>query len=77
MDMICYTSVFLHLVGSAGHVVHSCASRPRNIDTLFFIFGLARYEYHKKRIGTRYTEFLFLHAVGFACHVVHSVASEP
>jgi hypothetical protein len=31
--------VFLHLVGSAGHVLYSNASRPRNIDVLFFMFG--------------------------------------
>jgi hypothetical protein len=28
--------VFLHLVGSVGHVVHSDASEARNINALFF-----------------------------------------
>jgi hypothetical protein len=31
--------VFLHLVGSAGHVVHSCASGASNIEALFFMVG--------------------------------------
>jgi hypothetical protein len=31
--------VFLHQVGSAGHVVHSGASGPPNIDALFFLIG--------------------------------------
>jgi hypothetical protein len=29
--------VFLHLVGSAGHVVHSSVSGERNVDALFFM----------------------------------------
>jgi hypothetical protein len=40
--------VFLHLVGSAGHVVHSGASGPLNIDALFFKLRWAWCSFHKK-----------------------------
>jgi hypothetical protein len=34
----CYVElVFLHTVGSRGHVVHSRASEARNVDPIFFI----------------------------------------
>jgi hypothetical protein len=33
------TCVFLHPVGSLGHVVDSSASVVQNIDALFFILG--------------------------------------
>jgi hypothetical protein len=68
--------MFLHLVESAGHVVHYSASAARNIDALFVILGWDQYGFHKKHTGTRYVEFVFLHPVGTAHHVVHSVASE-
>jgi hypothetical protein len=35
--------VFLHPIRSADDVVHSGASRVRNIDALFFILGWGRY----------------------------------
>jgi hypothetical protein len=46
--------VFLHLVGSAGHVVLSSLSRVGNIDVLFFVVGSSQCRFNKKRIGTRY-----------------------
>jgi hypothetical protein len=35
----CVKLMFLHLVGSAGHVVQSGASRVLNIDALFLMLG--------------------------------------
>jgi hypothetical protein len=34
--------VFSHPVGSVGHVMHSSASRERNVDALFFKVRWAR-----------------------------------
>jgi hypothetical protein len=49
----CYAElVFIHLVGSAGHIGHSCASEARNIDAPFFILGWAQYNFRKKCVGT-------------------------
>jgi hypothetical protein len=50
---------FLHLVGSAGHIVHSGVSGARNIDALFFVLGLGQFRYNKKHVGTRYVELMF------------------
>jgi hypothetical protein len=55
--------VFLHLVGYAGHVVHSSASRVRNIDTIYFMLVWDRYRFQKKHDGTRYVELVFLDPV--------------
>jgi hypothetical protein len=66
--------VFLHPVGSACHVVHSCASGMQNIGTLFLCWG-DRYGFDKKHIRTRYIKLVFLHSVGSTGHVVHSGAS--
>jgi hypothetical protein len=75
-DKLCRHFV-LHLVGSAGHVVHSGASGGgQNIDTLLFMLWWDQYRFHKKRTGTRYAEPIFLHPGGSAGHVVHSGASE-
>jgi hypothetical protein len=58
-------------VGSACRVVHSGASRQRNIDTLFFMLGWDQYGFDKKCIGTRYAKLSYLHPVGSVGHVVH------
>jgi hypothetical protein len=64
--------VFLHPVGSAGHIMHSCVSVAQNVNALFFMLGWAQCGFHKKRTGAHYAELMFLHLVGFAGHVVHS-----
>jgi hypothetical protein len=67
--------VFFHLVGFAGHVVHSGACGVRKVDTLFFMLGWGRYGLLKKRAGTRYAEHVFLYPVGSTGHIVHFGAS--
>jgi hypothetical protein len=68
---ICYAEyVFLHPVGSTGHVVHSGAFGARNINTLFSMLGWDRYSLQKKNTGTHYAELVILHSVGSASHKV-------
>jgi hypothetical protein len=69
--------VFLHLVGSTGHVVHSCKSRARNIDVLFLIPGWAWCDFCKKHAVTRYAEHVFFHPVGSTVHIMYSGGSGP
>jgi hypothetical protein len=67
--------LFLHPVGSTGHVVPFGASGERIIDTLFFKLRLGRYEFDKKSFRTRYAEHVFSHLVRSGGIVVHSGAS--
>jgi hypothetical protein len=68
--------VFLHPLGSAGHVVHSGASGLQNVDALFFMLEWDQYRFHKKCAETPNAKLVFLHLVGSVGHVVHSSASE-
>jgi hypothetical protein len=56
--------VFLHPLGSAGHVVHSGMSGARNNDTIFLMLGWARCGFQKKHAGTRDTELVFFASGG-------------
>jgi hypothetical protein len=67
--------VFLHPVGSTGHVVDSGTSEARNMIALFLMLGWDRYRFDKKHVRTRDAELVFLHLVGSASDVGHSGAS--
>jgi hypothetical protein len=71
------TSLFLHPVGSAAHVVHSGPFGVRSIVALFIMLRWARCGFQKKHTGTHYAILVFLHPVRSMGHVVHSGASSP
>jgi hypothetical protein len=52
---------FFHLLGYAGHIVHSGASGVQNIETLIFMLMWDRYIFQKNCTGTLQTEHRFLH----------------
>jgi hypothetical protein len=69
--------VFLHPLEFASHIVDSGASRPQNIDPLFFMVWWARRYFHKRLTETRDDELVFLPLMGSTGHLVHSGASGP
>jgi hypothetical protein len=72
----CYAELlFLHLVGSAGQVVHFGVSEAQNVDVLFFMSEWTRCGFHRKHTGTLYAGLVFLHPVRSMVHIVHSGAS--
>jgi hypothetical protein len=55
--------VFLHPVGSTGHIVHFGAFGVQNSTHYFSFSGGPGADPHKKRVRTHYTELVFLHPV--------------
>jgi hypothetical protein len=67
--------VFLHPVGSVGHVVHFGASRPLIIDKQIFHACIGTARIPQKARWEKISETSFFHPVGFVGHIVHSIAS--
>jgi hypothetical protein len=72
-DTLRQTCVF----ASAGICESHSASRPQNIDALFFILCWARCSFHKRLTETRYDELVFLPPMGSTGDLMHSGASRP
>jgi hypothetical protein len=58
---------FFHLLGYAGHIVHSRASGVQNIETLIFMLVWDWYIFQKECTRICYNELVFLHPVGSVC----------
>jgi hypothetical protein len=69
--------VFLLPVEVVGDVVHSSASRPRNVNALFFMLRWVWCGFHRKCAGTRYTKFVFLQPKRYAGHEVNFGGAAP
>jgi hypothetical protein len=67
--------VFLHPMGSTGHVVHSSGSGMSNSNALFFMLEWDSYGFGKKCVGTHYGEHVFLYPMGYVGHKVYSGSS--
>jgi hypothetical protein len=67
--------MFLHPLGSVGHILHSGASGAQNVNIVFFILVWAQCGFDKKHDETRYSEPMFFNLVGSTVHIVHSRAS--
>jgi hypothetical protein len=57
--------VFLHPVGSAGHIMHSAASEAQIVKPLFLLLEWDHYGLNKKHARISYMEHEFLHPVRF------------
>jgi hypothetical protein len=69
--------MFLHPLGSVGHVGHFGVSRVQNVDALFFMLEWAPCGFRKKCARTRCAKLVFFYPVGSVAHVVHSSVSGP
>jgi hypothetical protein len=67
--------VFLHLVGSAGHVVHNNASGVRIVDALIFHACVGLVQFPQKARRDRLSRTCVFHPVGSVGLIVHLVRS--
>jgi hypothetical protein len=67
--------VFLHQVGSTGHVVQPSVSGVQNVIAIFFMLRWDWYGFNKNHATTLCSELVFLNLTGSTSHVVHSAAS--